>query len=451
MHERFAAVKTGIVVLTAGLVLLGLIYFATGGIWFRQWSYYQMQVEPGPLAPRVGDPISINGIEGGKVEKVYFESQPIAPEDARAPDEEQETFVMVSARIDSAYKLPLGTKGLISESITGQRDLKILLGRSKATLDAASTLEQPIRVDQAPDMTSIATRFEEVGTQAKSLVTKVESVADNANVFIDTARETMEAIKQRIEKGDIDQTLSNIAEASENIKSITAQVDTSIGPITEDLKAAASDVRSLAASGAKLGEELPPKIDAVLGDVKGITGKLDGIVTRASPKIDGFLDDVGTVGDNIVKLSEELAEAGPEVREVLRSAGRDVDELLEVFKDTAYNLADASEDIRAHPWKLLNEPEADEIAYENLRTTMQNYVRAMQRVDRATETVRQALALDPKSPGTSGLLRRALATLDGSLDQYKSVEGALLELLRDSRPTPAAAARVAPPPRVRPN
>ena len=450
MYGRFAAVKTGIVVLAAGLALLGLIYFATGGTWFKQWAYYHLKIEPGPLAPRIGDPISINGIDGGKVEDVYFQAQPIAADEAMGPQDDHETYVWVKARIDAAYLLPVGTRGVISESITGQRGLRLQLGRSPQYLHGPDTRQDPIRIDQAPDMTSIASRFEEVGAQAKSLVTKVETVADNANVFLDTARETMQALKNRIEKGDVDQTLSNIAAASESVKSITAQVDASIGPITEDLKVAAADVKRLAAAGAKIGEALPEKVDAILADVRGITGKVDAILTRASPKVDGFLDDVGTVGKNIVSLSEDLKRAGPEVREVLRSAGRDVDELMEILKDTGYNLADASEDIRAHPWKLLNEPEADEIAYENLRNTMQNYVRAMQRVDRAAETVRQAMSLDPQSPAAGGLLRRALSGLDGSLDKYKSVESDLLELLRDSRPTPAAAAREAPPPRVRP-
>ena len=108
--------------------------------------------------------------------------------------------------------------------------------------------------------------------------------------------------------------------------------------------------------------------------------------------------------------------------------------LLKNLNDTAHNLLDASEDLRTHPWKLLNKPETDEIAFANLRNASQSYVRAMREVNEASARLFQLMQRkDLDDPRIQDLVRRALEAFDVSLGGYRRAEERWQKLFREAK------------------
>ena len=141
-------------------------------------------------------------------------------------------------------------------------------------------------------------------------------------------------------------------------------------------------------------------------------------------------------------LAQETRALLASARALVEELGVDLDTIASTLVDTGRNLLDASEDIRAHPWKALNEPSTDEIAYENLRNTMQNYVRAMQNMNATARTLQAILERgDAQNPTVRALLGRTLLDFKKSEERYRAAEKRLVDLLQQgsgkpSRPNP---------------
>jgi ABC-type transporter Mla subunit MlaD len=153
-------------------------------------------------------------------------------------------------------------------------------------------------------------------------------------------------------------------------------------------------------------------------------------IDKAAAKLEGVLDG--------------FTETGREAADLIASSRPRVVAILDRLKTTGTNLKAASEDLRAHPWKLLNEPSEDEIAYENLRNTMQNYVRAMQHMNATARTLQAILQRgDKESPTVRALIERTLLDFDRSVERYRASESKLVELLQagEGRPPQPAPSR----------
>src|SRR5205085_8798849 len=112
--------------------------------------------------------------------------------------------------------------------------------------------------------------------------------------------------------------------------------------------------------------------------------------------------------------------------------------VLVKLSEVAHNLSDASEDLRAHPWKLLTKPDATEIAYENLRNAMSNYVRASQAVEGAARELRDAESRQSiPDDDKKRLIEDALTRLKADLARYDDAARRFTELLRQGGGAPA--------------
>jgi hypothetical protein len=102
------------------------------------------------------------------------------------------------------------------------------------------------------------------------------------------------------------------------------------------------------------------------------------------------------------------------------------------------HLQDASEDIKAHPWKLLNKPEPGDIAYENLRTTAQAYVRATALVSETSQRMEELLKRKDLPEGEAKRLMSELVTqFEGHKREYERYAKLLEDLLRRGGGPPA--------------
>lgn len=441
MYARHAEFKVGLLVIAASLALLGLILYASQhGVWGKH-RYVTLRFEPGSLAPREGDPIQVNGVQVGRVHEVHLRSDErkgdrltkadeawitaMRKDDPQAPAVVREIYVEVIAKLGRDIDCPVGTRGEIGESVTQTRFLVLIPGKSTVDLTDEDTRLEPIPVTEQPGLSSLAA--------------KVEALTDKAGGAVTTADEALSEIKQlailvrtQLGEGNVAGILANVREATASLKRAVGALETDLATIAADVKIGTEDFKRLTASTARLAERLEKDVPAAVGDVRELVSKVGGVVDRAAPKVDEFLDDVNRTGKNLVALSGEFTGIGDDARAVVRELGGDLDGLADTLVDTGRNLLDASEDLRAHPWKLLNEPSADEIAYENLRNTMQNYVRAMQHMNATARTLQAILQRgDQTNPTVRALVERTLLDFNKSVERYQSSEKKLVQLLQE--------------------
>lgn len=439
MYARHAEIKVGLLVIVASVALLGLLLYATQGGFFGDYRYVMLRFEPGNLAPREGDPIQVNGVKVGTVDDVNLrdvtrEGDALTKEDEAwiaamrrddpdAPAIVREIYVEVVAKLGSDIQCPVGTRGEIGESVTQTRFLVLIPGKSPIDLTDEDTRRNPIPVTEQPGLASLAAKVGALTDKAGDAVT----TADEALLEI---KDLVVLIKTQVGEGKVGEIFANVREATASLKRTVTALEEDLAAIAGDVKLGTEDFKRLTASTARLAERLEKDVPAAVTEVRELVAKVGGVVDRAAPKVDEFLDDVNRTGKNLVALSEEFSGIGGDARAMVRELGADVDTLADTLIDTGRNLLDASEDLRAHPWKLLNEPSSDEIAYENLRNTMQNYVRAMQHMNGTARTLQAILERgDKESPAVRALLERTLGDFNRSVERYRTAEKTLVGLL----------------------
>jgi ABC-type transporter Mla subunit MlaD len=440
MYARHAEIRVGLLVIGASLALLGLLFYATGGGFWGEWRYVTLRFRPGNLAPREGDPIQVNGVKVGTVDRVDLKTEiregdrltaedkarisALRRRDPTVPEAVREVYVEVIAKLGCDIRCPVGTRGEIGESVTQTRYLILIPGSSPLDLSDEDTQRHPIPVTEKPGLSSLA-------AQVEALTVKAGDAVVTADEALGEIRDLVAQVRAQVAAGKVEEIFNNIRETTAGLKRTIAALEQDLAAITGDVKVGTEDFRQITASVSRLAGRLEQEIPAAVADVRGLVAKVGGVVDRAAPKVDEFLDDVNRTGKNLVALSSEFGGIGDDARAVVKDLGGDLDTLADTLIDTGRNLLDASEDLRAHPWKLLNEPSEDEIAYENLRNTMQNYVRAMQHMNATARTLQAILQRgDAQDPTVRALLERTLLDFNKSEERYRSAEKQLVELLQ---------------------
>ena len=201
--------------------------------------------------------------------------------------------------------------------------------------------------------------------------------------------------------------------------------------IAAKISAAASNVETMSADGSKLVRGADADLHEISGALKEILAELKGIVVRAGPKVDLILADVAAAARSAKALGADLQSLGPKVRALLGDTAGAFDSFLTSMNEVGHNLQDASEDLRAHPWKLLNKPDEAEIAFENLRNATQNFVAASARIERTTKELNVLLArTDLPESDVRTRAQELLARLRADQDKYSEAEQQFRRLLQ---------------------
>ena len=127
---------------------------------------------------------------------------------------------------------------------------------------------------------------------------------------------------------------------------------------------------------------------------------------------------------------------------MIEGLGVDIDTLLRNLIDTSRNLQDTSEDVRAHPWKLLNKPDDQEIAFENLRSAALSYMRAMRDLNDASRRLVALMGRDDlDDPDVKALLDKAVGEFEAAQARYRHDEARWQQLFSDTNPARKAPAK----------
>ncbi len=439
MHTKNAELKAGLVVLVAAGVLLAFLWYAGGAeSLFAKKRTIHVRFEQGYAAPVEGDAVYMNGFEVGKVIQVVQKTEirtgaQLTPEDrARAKDREgkpedvvsvREIYVLAVVRMPAGQVIPDGTTAEISLDVTGARTLALKPGVSLHDLSDEDTRINPIRATSAGGIADVA-------RAVQALVEKVGRLVSHGDVVLDDVQAAIASAKKQIDLIDIAPLQRNLAEGAEEFRKTLAGIRERTEGILTKVSDAAGNVKGLTADAQETVKSVQEDLKKLLASLRSAADNLNAIVTRSGGKVDAILDDVDRAAKSVASAAKDLETLTPRAKGVITQAGAELDRALKLFTETGHNLADASEDLRAHPWLLLNKPPESEIAYENVRDAMRNHVKAAQTVEEAAADLKLLDGRDDLTePERKELLDQALERLKAGLARYEETAQVLLRLL----------------------
>lgn len=442
MDTKRAELKAGIVVILAASVLLYFLWVTTGAEW--PWTPHRtihIRFEQGFAAPHLKDPVLMNGFEIGKVVAVVQREEErsgsaLTRQDcdrlgidfmdaaAKQAAKVREIYVVAAAELPMGQKIPRGTVAEITVNVTGSRTLALKPGVETVDLTDDDTKAHPILASAAGDLADIQ-------RSVQALVNKVSTLVDSAKDALHDVRDLIATVKTKVDVIDLGEIQANVKDAAVSLKAALATANTRIDEITAKLNDAAASLKTAAGDAGGVVVQTGKDVQAMLAELKAAAAEIRALVQRVAPKVDAAIDDVARAARSVAALGRDLEGLGPRLHAIVGKAGNDIDAVLARLNEVGHNLADASEDLRAHPWKLLNKPDEKEIAYENLRNAASNYVRAAQAVEEAAKELRATEArTDVQGDDLKGLVEGALLRLKADLARYQEAEARFSELMK---------------------
>jgi ABC-type transporter Mla subunit MlaD len=452
VYTKHAEFKAGIVVLSALVVFLGFLFWAGGAdsIWAR-YRHVTMRLQSGSTAPKVGDPVLLNGFPVGRVERVEpaveersgtegprrlkpadYAALRLDPSLPPPPDAKvREIYIRCVCRLDEARELPVGTTAEISKSLTGTRELQLKPGFSTRNLSDADTETDPIPVVAAGDFGDLQRAVQGLADKIGLLVDKGGIVVDKVGATLDDVRGLVASVRAKVDAIDAKGIQDNVLAASASLREALGTIEKRVDEIGGRLASAAQNVDRLTGRGQEVVDAAGKDLTALLSDLRKLVADMDAVVGDIRPKVNTILDNVTEASASVAKLGKDLEGLGPRLEAIVGTTGTGLERVLARLAEVGHNLSDVSEDLRAHPWKLLNKPEDKEIAFENLRNAASNFVRASGVVEGTVKDLKALEARRDLVPAEQArLVRETLARLEADLAKYGEAEAHFSRLLR---------------------
>jgi ABC-type transporter Mla subunit MlaD len=442
MYTKRAEFTAGLVVLAGLAAMLSLLFVATGRGCWGSWNHWYVRFAQGDAAPVVDDDVVYLGLEIGRVKRVMQSSEVrsgdrltaadrkhLAALPADAPQEVREVYVMAELELPATQVLPRGTYAKLQKNlVTGQPTLLLVPGFSREDLTAAETRTNPIRGSQGASLDDITGKVDALLEQVTVATKDVGAVVSEAKGFLEDLRKKLAALDTQALS---DEALAAVRSLKKSLEVVEGRIDA----ISGNVLTATEDLKTLAATGKDTLAQAKTDLAAAMDDIKSAAAKVDEIVQAAAPKVDAALDEVISLAKQLSATAKDLEGLGPEAKRVVGEVGADLDRILAVILDASRNILDATEDLRAHPWKLANKPDADEIAFENVRLSMITYVRALREMQEASALLRELLGRPGvQDPALKAAIENALRQFQTSQERYQEAEQRFMKLLQQAGP-----------------
>ncbi|MFG0330402.1 MAG: MlaD family protein [Phycisphaerales bacterium] len=247
----------------------------------------------------------------------------------------------------------------------------------------------------------IDTTLQEEGPEAVELaietLEKLSRSMDDAEAMIADARATWPEWKQKV-----DQSLANVAEASDQAPAVMTNVDEAVSDVRDTVASLRPDLEKTAENAAQISSE-----------VREVTlARLNRLLERGEEGLNSAIETVAFVDDSIRTEMPGLAAA------------------LGNMRIASNNMKLAMIEIRAQPWKLLYSPGDDEVRDAQMYNAVRTYANAVSDLNAAAESLkalhdRHGPDLNPDDE----TLQRVLSGLEKSFTDYQRAEETWFNLL----------------------
>lgn len=413
--KRTAEIQAGVVVVAGlAILVLGLYYIKGGANQFRGTTEYTIFLaNAGGL--KKGYDVQLDGRLVGEVSAVRAAKDSERP--ATIYGEEYANFSVAVAEVYSDERIPEDSEVEITRSITGNVSLLIFSGKSTKRADSSTILQGRARAD-----------FEKATDEAVKLVSMAKETVAAATRVVENIDKEVQELRIKGLRSSIDEFL---AKADRFAAGAADWMDKSSDP--------AYDAIIHAEAGLDEFQQLAKEIRSGWNDdVKPrVTGTLDeahGLLKESRPTLKSFLqklDDAGSLAsetllkiqDLSVELRGTVAESRPHLVSALRSAEKGM-----------ANFKDATHDLKASPWKLLNKPSGKEVETVFFFDAAKLQAEASREVRAAVDDLQTLERLGAlKDEKSQEAVARATERLQEAAAKLRSQEEAIAEALKAKR------------------
>ncbi|MBS1515455.1 MAG: MCE family protein [Bacteroidetes bacterium] len=249
-QSKYAGAKVGIFVSVAILLTIYTLFWAKGS-WFgepqRKLSVYFRKIDV--LNP--GDPLNVNGVKKGKVEKIELVADSVRIDFSLAE----------SVKIKQDYKIEVAILALM-----GGNQLALSPGRSSSEIDYS----QPMKGTEGGSIGGMISQFQSISDSVKTLLSKFGGSVEKVNIIMNDLHELT---GDQGLKSNLRMTMSNVEMATRNLNALIAENRGSLKGITSKVNNTIGNVDSLITTNS--GE-----LNGTIRNIRSITEKVDSLVAN---------------------------------------------------------------------------------------------------------------------------------------------------------------------------
>lgn len=293
MTGKTIELKVGLVVVSAiAILVVGIIWVK--GIRFNQTKYRYSVIFPNVGALKVGDPVSVSGVDKGKVKKIQL----------------YEGDVLVTLDLGADVVLKKDSKFTVKNiGLMGERFVAVQTGYSDTLLD----LSQPIRGYYDTGIPEVMGRVGEMIDQLSRLVANLEGV-----------------LGTKWSRESLIETIKNLREISHDLNTLLDRNKGKFDQTMDDLSYSSAELK-------KIIDQNKEKLQTTVDGFEQASVKLDNIVTS-----------LDTISTSLKKLSSKIERGEGTLGQLVNDTT-----LYEQIKKTTQHVDDLILDIKKNPKKYL--------------------------------------------------------------------------------------------------
>jgi len=383
VEETRSELWAGIVIIIAGVLIISMVMTVGNYADFYLKPRTQVVVYLSKVhGIKVNDPVHYAGMNVGQVVGVEYD--------------QEKGKVKLTLSIFADKTLREDTSASVAVSMMGIAAVEISPGSGKPITTEGA--EGPIEVTGKPTST-------------------LQDVADKAGALIDNLREAF-GEEQRKQFQEI---IANIRDASADIKELIGRINTIVEENRADLRDTVKHAKKTMSNMDQITTENRDGIAKTVRNVQKASERLDALFNQLDAALKDVQVAIGDAKKFMGKANLILDENRGKISDALRNV-----------KDVTANLQIMSQDLRRHPWKLLNKPTEKEIVTSDIASAADQSALLQKNLDNSLEQLLQLLERDPKNPQ----VKEMIAALKETLEILRQNQVDVRKMLREQRKAP---------------
>ncbi|MFA5404240.1 MAG: MlaD family protein [Ignavibacteria bacterium] len=267
MSERkFSEIKVGVFVFLAAFIVLATLFWAKGFIVSKDQidlKAYFKNVN----GLNVGDPVTVNGVRKGKVQKFDLEGDSVSVE----------LTLEKTVKIKKDYKIEIA----MLELMAGKQVL-ITPGVSNDEID----YNRPLIGETGSDITVMMKNLNDVTLDVKGLMKKFDKTVEDLDITINNINDV---VGDKDMHNNLKSTLSNLNIASKHLNSLLAENRVTFKDITGKVGNTIDNVNGIL-------DESGPQVKGTFKDIQSLTTRIDTLITGINTIVSDIQMQKGSVG-----------------------------------------------------------------------------------------------------------------------------------------------------------
>jgi len=292
-YKKFAEIKVGVFIFLAMVIVTSTVFWAKGFIVGKD-KRDMVVYFPSISSLNYGDPVSVNGVEKGKVVTIELEG-----------DSVRVTFALEKeVKIKTDYSVEVATPELMAG-----KTLFIKPGKNAQEIDYT----KPMYGSPSSDIASILKTASDMSGDVKTLISKFNKTADNLDLVLVNINDI---VGDKRMQGDLKSTLSNLSVTSRSLNGLVADSRKNVNSLSESADKTMKSVNNLI-------DDSSPELKNTFKDVQVLTTKFDSLVTNLNYIVSDIHQQKSGVGkflyddkffNNLNNLVEELEKLSMKIR-----------------------------------------------------------------------------------------------------------------------------------------